>query len=227
MAVAFRKSATFEVNEKALAAWLRMGERKAERMPCAPYDEERFRSALIEARRLTRDVPSSFVSELVELCSAAGVAVVFVPELSGCRANGATRWVSPTRALLQLSLRYKTDDQLWFTFFHEAGHILLHKKRAIFLEGNGSVGREEEEANAFAADFLIPQSEFTDFADLGSPSEVEIREFAAGIGVSPGIVVGRLHHEGLLPYTHHSSLKLKLEWAGDSIQGVGGGRADT
>ena len=31
-----------------------------------------------------------------------------------------------------LAERGKSDDLLWFTFFHEAGHILLHGKRDVF-----------------------------------------------------------------------------------------------
>ena len=33
-----------------------------------------------------------------------------------------------------LSLRHKSNDHLWFTFFHEAGHLLLQSKKAAFLE---------------------------------------------------------------------------------------------
>ncbi|MFN8491179.1 MAG: hypothetical protein U0350_26520 [Caldilineaceae bacterium] len=38
----------------------------------------------------------------------------FVPELAQLRVCGATRWLTPNKALLQLSLRYKTNDHLWF-----------------------------------------------------------------------------------------------------------------
>jgi len=72
------------------------------------------------------------------------VAVAFVPELPKSRASGATRWLSASKALVQLSLRYKTNDHLWFTFFHEAAHILLHGKRLIFLESHGSTQSDEE-----------------------------------------------------------------------------------
>jgi len=61
------------------------------------------------------------------------VAIVFVPELPKLRVSDATRWLASNKALIQLSLRYKTDDHLWFTFFHDAGHILLHGKREMFL----------------------------------------------------------------------------------------------
>ncbi len=59
-------------------------------------------------------------------------------------------WSDPlvvaVQAPIRLSLRHKTDDHLWFTFFHEAGHILLHGKRLTFIEGEqaGSTADEEE-----------------------------------------------------------------------------------
>ncbi|MBL8419274.1 MAG: hypothetical protein JNK92_01440, partial [Dechloromonas sp.] len=56
-------------------------------------------------------------------------------ELPKTEVSGATRWLSPDKALIQLSLRYKSDDQLWFSFFHEVGHLLLHGKKEVFIEG--------------------------------------------------------------------------------------------
>ncbi|MGH2482537.1 MAG: ImmA/IrrE family metallo-endopeptidase, partial [Ktedonobacteraceae bacterium] len=96
--------------------------------------------------------------ELLRLCSEAGVAVVFVQVLPGVSTCGATRWLTPTKALVQLSLRYKTDDRFWFTFFHEAAHILLHGKRQVFLDFDREQENEEEsekQANAFAIDMLV------------------------------------------------------------------------
>lgn len=213
LAVSFRKSKTFKPSEKALAAWLRMGARTAERTQCEPYDENQFRRCLNEVRGLTREGPEVFQAKLQEACCLAGVAVVFVPQLKGSRANGATRWISPQKALIQLSIRYKTEDHLWFTFFHEAAHILLHKRRAVFLEFGGQDGKEEEEADRFAADFLIPREDFSRFLSEPTPSKAVIYEFAKEVGVSPGIVVGRLQHERLLPHNHCNDLKMKLEWA--------------
>ncbi len=212
-AVAFRKSAAFEADPTALAAWLRMGVRRGERTHCERYARERFRECLGRARSLTRQPPEVFQDELRRLCAEAGVAVVFVPQLKGCRAHGATRWLTPHKALIQLSIRYKTEDHLWFTFFHEAAHILLHRKKAIFLEGAKQVGDEEDEANRFAADFLIPPDRFEQIAAWETPSQAAIEDFAASVGVSPGIVVGRLQHDGHLPHSHCNDLKLRLEWA--------------
>jgi HTH-type transcriptional regulator / antitoxin HigA len=210
----FRASLAHEKDPGAVAAWLRKGELVGRGLETKPYDAAAFKASLDVARSLTREVPSVFQPALVASCAAAGVAVAFVPELPRLRASGATRWLSPTKALIQLSLRYKSDDQLWFTFFHEAGHILLHGKRDSFLEGVRDDGEEEAEANRFAADRLIPPAELRRFAPGKRLfTKVELRAFAVAIGVAPGIVVGRLQHDGLLPRTHCNDLKRHLEWA--------------
>ncbi len=159
--------------------------------------------------------PEVFQPRLVGRCAAAGVAVAFVPELPNTGVSGATRRPGKDKALIQLSLRYKTDDHLWFTFFHEAGHILKHGK-AVFLEAssNGLNDEREAEADAFAVGFLIPRAKFQAFAAQPRPTEAAIRKFAQNVGVAPGIVVGRLQHDGSLPYRSGCNrLKRCLRWA--------------
>lgn len=213
--VAFRKSEAFEVDNGALMAWLRKGEIEAKNIPCEPYDEKKFRSMLQTIRRLTVEPPDVFQQGLMDRCSTCGVAVVFVPELSKTRVSGATRWVTPSKALIQLSLRYKSDDHLWFSFFHEAGHILKHGKKEIFIEG-ASLGMhegKEDEANRFAADFLIPRPGYNRLIKNSPFSKVKILHFASQLGLAPGIVVGRLQHDKHLPVTHCNDLKKRFKWA--------------
>ena len=95
--------------------------------------------------------------------------------------SGATRWFNTDKALIQRSLRYKTDDQLWFRFFYEAAHIVLHGKRLIFLDVDGSEGDLENEANSWAADALIPRSEYEEFAASARHSKSSIRSFARSL----------------------------------------------
>lgn len=211
--VAFRGSATARWDEGAVAAWLRQGYLRAQRVSCSPFDAKAFKRALVEIRQLTVEPPRVFQHELVAKCAAAGVAVVFVRELPKAPLNGATRWLTPDKALILLSLRYKRADVLWFTFFHEAGHILLHGKRLVFIEGNGAHDELEEEANRFAANVLIPPKAFARLRQMEPFSKVKITRFAREVGVAPGIVVGRLQHEKLLPHTHCNDLKMTLEWA--------------
>lgn len=211
--VSFRQSVRVSSDPHSIAAWLRKGESEGERIPCQPFDEEKFRSSLSLIRRLTIAPPEEFAPKVRSLCAASGVAVAFVPELPKAPICGATRWISPDRALLQLSLRYRTDDHLWFTFFHEAGHILKHGKREVFLEGDGKDNTQEREADAFAAKTLIPDPGYRRFVAAGRYGEVAIRAFASEVGIAPGIVVGRLQHEGRISYSQCNELKRRLRWA--------------
>lgn len=213
--VAFRASPAFEARATAVAAWLRAGELEAAEMDCEPYDEVGFRRTLEEARTLTTTAdPAVFLPKLRSLCATAGVAVAVVRTLPGCPISGATRWLGPTRALLVLSGRYRSDDQLWFSFFHEAGHILLHKKR-LFLEsgrrGERIESKEEHEANQFAANHIIPKSYASKLKALRT--ERQVVEFARDCGIAPGLVVGRMQHDELIEFYQMSQLKRRYSWA--------------
>ncbi len=210
--VAFRKPDAFKPDLFALSAWLRAGIATAEKSKMKPFDRAAFLNALREARKLIPKSPEEFCPALANLCSEAGVAVAFVPELPKSRASGATMWLAPDRALIQLSLRYRTDDHLWFTFFHESAHILLHGKKLIFIETDGHEGEMEEAADEWAANFLIPPEAYGRLKLQGSYSKAWIREFADELGLSPGIVVGRLQHDGMLEYTHCNDLRRWLSW---------------
>lgn len=212
--VAFRKSAKFDASLYALATWLRVGERLANEIRTEPYDADRFAQALTQIRGLISKSPEQFQPELERLCAQAGVAVVLLPQFPKTHANGATQWLSPTKALMMLSIRYKWADIFWFTFFHEAAHILKHAKKAIFLEDHPYDSPEEREANEFAADFLIPRDAYRAFIAKTINADRIVR-FATEIGITPGIVVGRLHHDNRLLRSQMNNLRQKFEWKAD------------
>lgn len=212
-AAAFRISSSVRTDPGAICAWLRWAELVASRTPTAPWNAERFRNSLSEIRRLTwQRRPGVFLPTLRRICAAAGVGIVVARAPKGCPASGATRFMSPSKALMVLSFRYKTDDQFWFTFFHEAGHLLLHGPDALFLEDGSEVtSAEEAEANAFAEEVLIP-AEFSDaFAKL-RPATNEVISFSRRAGISPGLVVGQLQHKGRIAHDRLPHLKRRYDW---------------
>ena len=220
---AYRKTEAFQLHEWALLAWLAQGEREAERIACRPFDAAALRTALPELKALSRLPGVAFARPLVERCAAHGVAVVVLPAPDGARVCGATRWIGKDKALVQLSLRYKTDDQLWFTLFHELGHVLLHGKREQFIdfERNADVSAQEREANDFAARTLIAPADMIRFIANGDVSRTAVQAFAAAQGVAPGIVVGQLQHRGVVEFRSAlSTLKASFRWDPDT-------RADT
>lgn len=212
LSVAYRQHAA-KVTPEALSAWLRQGEKQAAQLACEPYDKAKFRRALDAIRPLTRAAPEVFMPEMQTHCAQAGVAVVFVPNLPQAPVSGAARWLTPTKALIQLSMRYRTDDHLWFTFFHEAGHILLHSKKALFVEGvDGLDPDKEEQANAFAQKELIPANAWDEWISHSPLTEAEVQRVAADWQISPGIVVGRLQHNRQWAHNRGNDLKHRLRW---------------
>ena len=189
--VAFRHTRSFTSDVGALAAWLRKGQLEAQAISSAPYDAGEFKRALRQVRALTVQPPNQILPAVREACAAAGVAVVVVPALARSRASGATMWLTPSKAMLLLSLRYGKDDQFWFSFFHEAGHIVLHGKRDVFLDDGDEGGEDlapaaghatkEQEADAYAADLLVPRQALRRFALAYKPyySKEKICAFAA------------------------------------------------
>ncbi|MBZ5628956.1 MAG: ImmA/IrrE family metallo-endopeptidase [Acidobacteriia bacterium] len=211
--VAFRTSPSFDSRPAAVAAWLRQGEIQSEAIECSPWHPRLFSDALSRIRSLTREKdPGRFIPELRKLCAAAGVAVTVIRAPNGCRASGATRFLSPRKALLLLSFRYLSDDQFWFSFFHEAGHLLLHGEKGFFLEGiEAPATKEEQEANDFAARTLVPPQ--FQYALLSLPVDGrEVIRFARRVGISPGIVVGQLQHYRRLTHRQLNSLKRRFKW---------------
>lgn len=218
IAVAYRRSQSFKSAPESLAVWLQWGEKMAERVGSAAFDPHRFREVLQTVRPLTREPLDVWKNRVPALCRDVGVVVVFVPELPKTHLCGATRWLTKDKALVQLSLRHKTDDHLWFTFFHEAGHVLLHGKRDVFIDeissDDGDV--KEREANRFASDLLIPPEEWQRFIARGVFSLASVRAFAQSVDIAPGIVVGRLQHEKHVPFSHLNGLKERYEWTIDA-----------
>lgn len=207
----YRGNAVQERHPGAISAWLRMGEIKAEEIEAQPFDPQEFQRVLNQARALTMKPLAEWTTELSALCATAGVQFVLVREIPNASISGAARWITKDRALIQLSLKYKTDDQVWFTFFHEAGHLLLHGKKPVFIDEVMSEDTaEEREANEFARDKLIPREYTKSLPRLRLRKD--IRRFAAEIGIAPGIVVGRLQREGILWHSAYRDLKAQYQW---------------
>lgn len=210
---AYRTSPVFTTQAAAAAAWLRQGELTASHIRTTQWSRADFERLLPKLKPLTRiPRPAEFLPQLQHKCAECGVAVVIVRAPKGCPASGATR-VRNGRAILQLSARYLRDDSFWFTFFHEAGHLILHEDR-LFLEWSEKRHfdeKEELEANDFAGRVLIPPSEEAALRELPHDYRAIMR-FARNLSVSPGIVVGQLQHRGLVPREKLNFLKKRYTW---------------
>jgi HTH-type transcriptional regulator/antitoxin HigA len=214
--LSFRKSEGTSDRMPVLSAWLRQGEILAQAAAGGEFDATTFSQNLQTIRSFTRETPPTFVSKMKTLCAEAGVIFELVPELPGLGVSGVMRWFHG-RPLIQQSLLFKTNDNFWFTFFHEAKHVLQMRKKQIFIEGGKSQPEDikrEEEANRFAGEILIPGDAWETFVRKGHFECERIRTFARSIAIHPGIVAGRLLKEGRVDYSKpQAKLRAKFEWA--------------
>lgn len=213
MEASFRRTHTEQSNVGAISAWLRRGEIEAEGLDCPKYSKAMFQANVEAIRRLTVLPPEEFMPQVQQLCWEAGVVFFLVPAIPRAHTSGVARWLNPHKALIQLSLYGKTNDRFWFTFFHEAAHILLHGKKEIFLDefdgGEKLTSKQETEADRWASEFLIPLKYEAELPSLKSKQAVS--EFSKRLGIHPAIVVGRLQHDEVIPMSWMNDFKVRCD----------------
>ncbi|MBC8487642.1 MAG: ImmA/IrrE family metallo-endopeptidase [Bacteroidetes bacterium] len=187
----------------AISAWLRQGELQAEQIDVPEYNKNVFNKNLLEIKDIMAKHPYNFFQKLQTLCFQAGVKVFYTPKLPKVPISGSTRWIKDT-PVIQLSARYKQNDRFWFTFFHEAGHILLHGKKYISLENinfSEADPEKEREAHDFSEEWTFTKKQEKEVIDAAPLDGNDIIAFAKKFNTHPAIIIGRLHHKQLIPFS--------------------------
>jgi len=213
----FRTSQSFENTIGSTTAWIRHGEIVAEEMNCGAFDKNGFRKSLSALKALTLEKsPRRFIPTLQRECAKHGVAVVVNRCVSGCAASGATYLLENGTALLLLSARFLSDDQFWFSFFHEAGHLLLHTDEACVEEMGAKSSLIEEEANVFAQEIILDPLGRDELMAL-ELNKFSIARFARRCCVSAGVIVGQLQHRKKIKHSAYNALKIRYSVEGLSL----------
>ena len=201
--VSFRISLANTRKPYAFAAWLRQVELKAAELDAKKYNPKKFESSLNDIKKIMARHPKDFFLQLQQICLDAGVKVVYTPCLPGATVHGSTRWIGDT-PLIQLSARYKQNDIFWFTFFHEAAHILKHGKKIVTLENVDYPDQDKEkekEADAFAIHWTLSEEQEKQVLNSNYSDDDTIIMFARKFNTHPAIIIGRLHHKKIIPYS--------------------------
>jgi len=211
--LSFRLTRTIEKKPYAIAAWLRQGEIQAAELESAEYDEKVFTNCLPEIKNLLATHPSDFFKKLQAICLSAGVKIVYTPCLPGASIHGSTRWLGDT-PLIQMSAKYPHNDSFWFTFFHEAAHIIKHGKKYIALENvdyKEEDKAKEKEADDFAIMWTFSEEEEEEVLSSARLTSQDIHGFAKKFNTHPGIIIGRFHHKKLIPYSVGREFLVKID----------------
>ncbi len=212
----YRISTKRKYSRPAIAAWLRRGTLLGQQIVTKDFDAEKLKNSLPELKALTLQPPQIFQQKLRNILAECGVALVLTPNLKNAPMNGVSRWLTPNKALIQLTIRHKYNDIFWFSLFHEIGHILSHEKKSFNVDFKENVVKEEKEieADKFAADTLIPPDLYQGIYTVvkgGDFSYGPIKTFAKNIGIHSAIVVGRLQYEKILP-PNFNGLRERFDW---------------
>lgn len=202
--IACRRLAETEKGNLALLAWAQKAKLEARAIETSLIDLKTLKEKLPEIRSMTAMNPADFCPKLIEMLSGCGIALVFLPHIGGSFLHGAT-FCDGNKIVVGLTVRGKDADKFWFSLFHELGHILF----GHINQSDGTTDEDEEAADNFAKETLIPTVEFNAFTSLNDFSKTSICSFAQKQNILCGIVVGRLQKEGFINYNRCNDLKTK------------------
>lgn len=203
--IACRKMGDTEKSHYILLSLAQLAKRQARDMDVAAFSKEKMKKVITEIRRLTAKISLDFKEQLIHVFKGCGVALVFLPEVRGSFLHGITFEGENHKVVLGIGLRGKDADRFWFSLFHEIAHILLGH---IYQE-KGISEEDEASANAMAADLLIPRESIRKFYNERLFSIEKIKKFADEQGIGAGIVIGRLQHDGMIPFHMYNQYKSK------------------
>ena len=195
-------------------AWVQTALNIGQEINTGKFNSKKLRNHLQEIRGMTLENPKDFYPRLEEIFASCGVAFVVLPHLKNSGVNGAVKWISKNKVILAMNDRRKYADTFWFSLFHEIGHVFQEKITMLIvgrdIEEMDEANRVlENEANNFAQNTLLPESEYLEFINAGIFSEGHIRQFANIVGIHPGIIVGRLQVEKHIGFDRLNRLKEK------------------
>ncbi|WP_022756636.1 HigA family addiction module antitoxin [Butyrivibrio fibrisolvens] len=195
-------------------AWIQTAINISSRLETKKFDSERLKRFLPELRSMTVQKPEVFMPRMCQIFSECGVAFVLLPHLRNSGVNGAVKWINGDRVVLAMNNRGLDADRFWFSLFHEIKHVLQQKTKTLFVSCNNEEkqainSKLEMEADKFARNYLIPPEEYRKLTPNRYITDEEIVAFAKMIGIHPGIVVGRLQHDNIIPHNRCGKLKEK------------------
>lgn len=197
MAVSFRSSAEnlTQASTVKANAMVQIATNKALKTELPGFNRKKFEEAVKYALTLTKN-HEEFYPLIRKAFGEAGVIFVIMPNIAGSKTNGATKKIGKNIMLMVNDRRLNTDS-FWFTLFHEIGHIINGDYGISFEQ---ETGEQEEAANKFAQDSLIPSDRYQEFVECAKFDLQSIKDFANSINRDPGIVLGRLQNDKIVAF---------------------------
>ncbi len=198
--IACRRSTIKNFSKINLLLWVQYALRESTKLEVEKFDKEKILSSIEDIKRLTMyEDQKQARKELQQWGIERGIVIIYNSMLKNTAIQGIAKWLTPEKALIQLSDRRKRVDTFWFTFMHELGHLLYGRKKDCYLETDDILLNQEEEiANEFAKNKLVNRKQYNELLKniiITNDVEKDIIEFANKNNIAPDIVVGLLEHD--------------------------------
>ncbi|MFF4424439.1 ImmA/IrrE family metallo-endopeptidase [Streptomyces sp. NPDC001549] len=157
-----------------------------------------------ETMREEWDVPAGPIEDMVALLEDAG-ALVVVRDLCTTELDAVSQWPPGGYPLILLN-SHAPGDRSRFSLAHELGHLVMHGE-----PGEGRV--QEDQANRFAAEFLMPHDAV--LPELKPGIDVSrLLDLKARWGVSMAALIRRAMDLGVISEWHYRTLMVELSALG-------------
>lgn len=199
----FRKSAKTGQDPRMLMTWKLLAESQAREQTVTGTFNQEKQKEVVKALATALHSNCSTEDAVKEILSNAGIAFCVEEKVDKASVDGYSYIENGTPYII-LTKRYNRIDNFAFALMHEVGHIYLHyidsnridSKLSIPDYDNESV--EEREANAFAANALIPDEEWRNAPKVRvNPIVIQRKytQWATEKGLNKWIVLGRISYE--------------------------------
>lgn len=197
----FKKSTKLKADVVNIMGWVKLVQFRATKANVISFNHESKEELIMKLRAIL--VENQNVLLAVQKClSEYGIKLIYQEKGEKTPVDGVSFWCDGNPAI-GMTLRHKRLDNFAFTLFHELGHIyehLINNNQAEFIDLNikneedgyrNSI--EEKEANHFAQNGLINQTDWNQFKEENyfMNTDEAIIPFAKKIKIHPSIVKGR------------------------------------
>ena len=202
-AALYRKTGHNRANAKtdpyALQAWCWqvLAQANERNLPAGPRQNSAPTKLLPRVARLSPAIDGP--RQAVDFLARQGIAVEIVPHLPKTHLDGAAMKSADGRPVIGLTLRYDRIDNFWWVLLHELAHVVKHLSRTeeVFIDDLkiDSADVKEEEADALAAEALIPEAAWQASGVRDNPTPMGVMALAQAVGIHPAIAAGRARRE--------------------------------
>ena len=198
----FRKSAKQGLDSRMISTWIILAKHEAGNLRVeGTFDKGNCLSLTTELRAIFHE-NSDTIKKVTQAMSSHGIRFCVVDKIEHASIDGYSYIGEDGIPTIVVTLRHKKIDFLSFAVLHEVCHVYKHlnseTSSMLSLSDYDNESKEEEEANTFASNSLIPQTLWSMAPEVPMNPFIIQRKYtlwAEKYHLNKWIVLGRVSHE--------------------------------